>query len=217
MHPEILSTEQNSLLPLLKLFRREFYLVGGTAIALQIGHRKSIDFDLFKSSPLNTRKILDKISVNNYRFIVTRRVREQLNLTVLNVKMTFFEYPYPIESNVDFNSIFRMPDLLALAAMKAFALGRRSKWKDYVDMYFILRSHFEIEDIVHKAESIYGQEFSGKLFRSQLAYHADIDYTEGVDFLEGNEVEPEEVKAFLINKSLDWGEQFKPSSLTNLS
>ena len=47
MHIEILSSEQQALLPWAKQFKREFYLVGGTAIALYIGHRKSIIFDLF--------------------------------------------------------------------------------------------------------------------------------------------------------------------------
>jgi len=79
---------------------------------------------------------LNKIDDNHYHYHVTRRVREQLNLNILNVKFTFFEYPYPVESPIDFNKILRMPDLLTLAAMKAFALGRRSKWKDYIDLYF---------------------------------------------------------------------------------
>jgi hypothetical protein len=204
MHPEILSTEQNSLLPLLKSFRREFYLVGGTAIALQIGHRKSIDFDLFKAIPFSSKKLLDKISASKYHYIVTRKVSGQLNLNILNVKMTFFEYPYPIETPVNFDKIFRMPDLLTLAAMKAFALGRRSKWKDYVDIYFLLKDHFELGDIIKKAENIYDQEFSGKLFRSQLAYHADINYSEEVEFLEGYSVNAEVVKDFLIEQSLQW-------------
>jgi hypothetical protein len=47
MYKEILSSEQQELLPLLKTFKREFYLVSETAIALHIGHRRSIDFDLF--------------------------------------------------------------------------------------------------------------------------------------------------------------------------
>jgi len=51
MHKEILDNNQLSLLDLVKSFRREFYLVGGTAIALHIGHRRSIDFDLFKATP----------------------------------------------------------------------------------------------------------------------------------------------------------------------
>ena len=202
MHPEILSSEQRDLLPLIKLFRREFYLVGGTAIALQIGHRKSIDFDLFKATPFISRRILDKISAGKYRYVVTRRVSEQLNLTILNVKITFFEYPYSIETSVDFDKIICMPDLLSLAAMKAFALGKRSKWKDYVDLYFLLRDFFSLEMIIQKAETIFEQEFSEKLFRSQLVYYADIEHSEAVEFLPGFEIGEEEVKNFLTEQAL---------------
>jgi hypothetical protein len=204
MHHEIFSLEQNELLPLLKCFRREFYLVGGTAIALHIGHRKSIDFDLFKPKPFSSKKILNKIDETHYHYNITRRVSEQLNLTILNVKFTFFEYPYPVEASIDFNKILRMPDLLTLAAMKAFALGRRSKWKDYVDLYFLIKEYFSVNDIIQKATIIFGQEFSGKLFRSQLAYHKDIDYSESVEFMNGYEEKEEVIKAFLIEKALEW-------------
>lgn len=204
MHTEILSSEQNELLPLLKLFRNEFYLVGGTAIALQIGHRKSVDFDLFKDNPFNSKKILNKISQNNYDYKITRRVEEQMNLTILNVMFTFFEYPYTIDTPIDFNKILRMPNLLTLAAMKAFALGKRAKWKDYVDIYFLIKEYFSLNEIIQKAEIIYGQEFSAKLFRSQLAYHKDIDYSELVDFMNGYEEKEDVIKAFLIEKSLEW-------------
>ena len=47
MHDNILTNEQRNLLPLIKAFSKDYYLVGGTAIALHIGHRRSIDFDLF--------------------------------------------------------------------------------------------------------------------------------------------------------------------------
>ena len=204
MYPEILNEAQKSLLPLLKQFRREFYLVGGTAIAFHIGHRRSIDFDMFKARPFSTKKILDKISAGNFRYQVTRRVNWQLNLLISGVKMTFFEYPYPVEATDDFDKILRMPDLISLAAMKAFALGRRSKWKDYVDLYFILRDYFSIDQITQKAESLFGQEFSGKLFHSQLAYHKDIDYTEEVEFMPGFEVHEKTVKTFLIDRALEW-------------
>lgn len=203
MHPEILNNDQKELLPLLKLFRREFYLAGGTAIALQIGHRESIDFDLFKATPFSSKKIVNKIDAKNFKYIVTRRVREQLNINVLNVKMTFFEYPYPVEHSVDYNKNISMPDLLTLAAMKAFALGRRSKWKNYVDLYFLLKEYFTISQIEQKAKGIYEQEFSEKLFRAQLAYHVDINYTEEICFLPGFEVNPEEVRQFLIDTSLE--------------
>jgi hypothetical protein len=117
--------------------------------------------------------------------------------------MTFFEYPYPIEANVDFEKTVRMPDLLALAAMKAFALGRRSKWKDYVDLYFLLKNYFEIDDIIQKAENIFSNEFSGKLFKAQLSFHSDINYSEEVEYLPGYETPQDEIKAFLIDKALE--------------
>ena len=204
MYPEILSPEQNELLPLLKRFRREFYLVGGTAIALQIGHRHSIDFDMFKSGPFSPKKILTKMDENRFRYRVTYRASEQLHFTITNVKFTFFEYPYPIDPIIDFNKIFRMPDLLTLSAMKAFALGRRSKWKDYVDLYFLIKDYYNTGEIIQKAEAIYGQEFSGKLFRSQLTYHKDINYNEPVEYMNGVEVKEEVIKSYLIEKALEW-------------
>ena len=202
MHAEILSHDQVGLLPALKLFRKEFYLVGGTAIALQFGHRRSIDFDMFTLKPFGSRRVLNMLEKAGKRVTVTRRVSEQLNLSVDNVKLTFFEYPYAVEAVVD-DATFRMPDLLSLAAMKAFALGRRSKWKDYVDLFFLLRDRFNLPEVIQKADAIFGAEFSAKLFRGQLAYHADIDYAEMVDFMPGFEVDAETVKAFLIDKALE--------------
>jgi hypothetical protein len=183
-------------------FKREFYLAGGTALALQVGHRRSIDFDLFKISNLNTAKILKKINAAEIPYIVTRRVSEQINLVMKTVKITFFQYPYAVETSVDFEKTFRIPDMLTLAAMKAYALGRRSKWKDYVDLYYLLRDHYTLDQIVKKADLLYGQMFSGKLFRSQLAFHKDIDYSEPVEYMPGFEINSQDVKNLLIDKSL---------------
>ena len=70
-------------------------------------------------------------------------------------------------------------------------------------MYFLLRDRFSLSEIIHKAEAIFGAEFSAKLFCGQLAYHADIDYAEAVDFMPGFEVDAETVKAFLIDRALE--------------
>ena len=94
------------------------------------------------------------------------------------VKVTFYEYPFNIKADVDFDSYLRMPDLLTLAAMKAYALGRRSKWKDYVDLFFILRDHLTISNIKSKAQEIFGDMFFDKVFAAQLSYYADISYEE---------------------------------------
>ena len=184
-------------------FRREYYLVGGTAIALFLGHRRSIDFDLFKSSLINHKRNIDKISSSSFPFLITRRVEEQMNLIVNDVKVTFFQYPFPIEPSTKFHGVFRLPSLLQLTAMKAYALGRRSKWKDYVDLFFLLRDHFSITEITTTATAIYGDLFSEKLFRSQLCYFDDVDYTEVVEYLVDNPPTDEEIKAFLTKIAVD--------------
>lgn len=90
--------------------------------------------------------------------------------------------------------------------MKAFALGRRAKWKDYVDLYFIIRDQYTIEEISLEAKIIFGQLFSEKMFREQLSFHKDIDYSEPVEYLV-QPVPDEEIKNFLIDKATDiWNE-----------
>jgi hypothetical protein len=203
MHAEILSTEQQTLLPYLALFRRSFYLVGGTAIALHIGHRQSIDFDLFTPRKISKVRVKQKLSQVPYRKVTLFEDADQLHLLVNGVKHTFFQYTYPVPHPITFGGVISVPSLLSLAAMKAFALGRRAKWKDYVDLYFILKTFFSVEEISLEAEKIFGDFFSEKLFRQQLAFHKDIDYSEQVKYLPSFQVPDDEVKAFLIDKSLE--------------
>ncbi len=201
MHDEILNHQQKELLPLLSKFKREYYLVGDTAIALHIGHRRSIDFDMFKQSAINHKRNLDKIISSGFSPSVTRRVVDQMNLIVNGVKLTFFQYPFDIEAKYSFEKTFRLPSLLQLAAMKAYALGRRSKWKDYVDLYFLLTQHFILADISNEATRLFGDLFSEKLFRAQLCYFDDIDYTEAVDYIISTPPTDETIKTTLTEIS----------------
>ncbi|MBW6490488.1 MAG: hypothetical protein K0B15_04755 [Lentimicrobium sp.] len=202
MNIQIFNPNQAQLLPLVKQFKREYYLVGDTAIALHIGHRRSIDFDLFKYNPIKPKSIIQIISGFDCKYIVTRRVTEQLNVTINDVKFTFYQYPFKINPTEKLGDILRLPDLLDLAALKAYALGRRSKWKDYVDLYFIIKNHFTINQISERTSERFGQLFSEKLFRAQLSYFDDIDYSEPVEYLI-QPVSDEEIKTFLIDKATD--------------
>lgn len=200
-HEEVLNGKQTELLPLIGKFKREYYLVGGTAIALYLGHRRSIDFDLFKFAPLNRKKNLEKVQSSGFPSIVTWNVTDQMNLVVNEVKVTFFQYPFQIKANNSFDNIIRLPELLNLAAMKAYALGRRSKWKDYVDLYFLLKKKFSIDEISQRAIEIYGDLFSDKLFRSQLSYFEDVDYSEEVDYIIPSPPSDDGIKQYLIEIS----------------
>ena len=198
MYPSILTEEQKQLLPFVKACGQRFYLVGGTAVALQIGHRKSIDFDLFSSQPLNKQWINKVIKEHNLNFIARFQDGDQLTGMVNSVQITFYEYPYDIEAAVQFEDVIFMPDLLTLAAMKAFALGMRAKWKDYVDLYFIFRDRHDFTAVADKAESIFGGMFNRKLFRQQLSYYEDVNYKEKVEYLTVP-IADDEIKRFLTD------------------
>ena len=202
MHTEIFNHEQIELLPYIKGFKRSFYMVGGTAVALHIGHRRSIDFDLFTFAQLNKSRIKGKLLHIPFNQMPIFEDIDQLHLLINNCKLTFFSYPYNVLHPVSVGSIISIPSLLSLAAMKAFALGRRAKWKDYVDLYFIIHNYYTIKEISREADKIFSQQFSEKLFRQQLAFHKDIDYTEHVEYLV-TAVPENEIKAFLIDKATD--------------
>jgi len=201
MHPEILTKEQTELLPSLKPYYINFGLVGGTAIALQLGHRRSIDFDLFNFKPFSARRIKTNLKKNWQIDHTYFQAESELTVLINKVKLTFFQFPYEIPYKEHYKNIFRMPNLLTLAAMKAFALGKRAKWKDYVDLFFLLKK-FDFEKIVKEAEQLFKAEFNEKLFRTQLAYHDDIDYSEEVEFLPGYAVPDQNIKKYLKEISL---------------
>ena len=203
MHKEILTKEQVALLPLVKAFKKKFRLVGGTAVALQIGHRHSIDFDLFSRQPFKNSDIRKK--VKTFAKIDQEIVNHLGEFTFLceGVKFTFYHYRFDIEYEEDFGDVIKMPNLLTLAAMKVHALAGRAKWKDYVDLYFILTKFYNLSKVTSKTKELFQDEFNEKLFRAQLGYFDDINYAEKVEYLPGFEVPDDIVKQGLIDFSLE--------------
>ena len=202
MHKEILTKKQLALLPLIKQFSDNFMLVGGTAISLQIGHRESIDFDLFSTTEFNNSKIRKIITENNKIDRVFIDEKDQYTLLVEDVQITFLLYPFKINYSENLENIIKMPSLLTLAAMKSYALGRRAKWKDYVDLYFILENFYSIQEIITETKNIFNSEFNEKTFREQLSYFNDIDYSEKIIYKNGYSVDDATIKNKLTEYSL---------------
>ena len=201
MFKNILNSDQENLLPLIKCFSPNYYLVGGTAIALHFGHRRSIDFDLFSENTFDPMSIRTKL-LASYKIDQTFSQGEgELTVLINKVKITFFHYPFIIDRRIDFDNYIKLPDILTLGAMKAFALGRRAKWKDYVDLYFIFQK-YSFKDLVDKTNSIFKSEFNEKLFRTQLGYFEDIDHSEEIKYIQGFEKKDEDIKQFLEKISL---------------
>jgi len=199
IHKKVLDDKQSQVWPLLLEFKN-LYLAGGTALALQIGHRKSIDFDLFQNKEIDSKKIIQKLDRSKIERIIVDN-KDEFTLIYDGIKLTFLNYPFEISPDVNLNGV-KSVDPLTIAAMKAYALGRRSKWKDYVDLYFVTQQ-YSLKKIIKKAKDIFGRIFSEKLFRTQLCYFEDIDYSEEVAFSQDNHVSDKEIQEVLKKIAID--------------
>lgn len=183
MHETALTEEGKRLFPRFAKFK-EFYLVGGTGLALQIGHRLSVDFDFFSEKELsgqilpNVKRVFPQANLE-----VTYRSFEQLNVLINTIKTTFLYYPYPlIEDPLRYHGV-RIATVSEIAAMKAVSIGRRLSYKDYVDWYFLLREgHVTLDAVIELSRKKYGGEFNARLFLGQLASVDDVA-DQAIDFL----------------------------------
>jgi hypothetical protein len=183
MHTEALTKQGLQLFPSLVAFDG-FYLAGGTALALQIGHRLSVDFDLFCDGPIH-RTLLSRVTKVFPSFPVRPIInnRDQLTAFISSVKLTFLSYPFPlIEPFVSVEGL-RMLSVKEIGATKAYTIGRRGTYKDYVDLYFIIAEHHaSLDEIMAMAEKKFRHEFNSRLFAEQLLFLDDVqDYD--IDFL----------------------------------
>lgn len=196
MHEEALKPETKNFFPRLKRFKN-FYLVGGTALALQIGHRVSVDFDLFTSEPLPLGLLqqVKRVFVDS-KITVTYRVPEQLNVLLDDVKCTFFFFGYPPVDKLKHFQGVPLASVREIAAMKAFSIGKRLFYKDYIDWYFLLKEqHVRLPDIMRLAKKRFRGDFNDRLFLGQLVSLKDIP-SQKIDFIRG-EVERGIVEKFL--------------------
>lgn len=143
IHWSILDSERQEALPKLRFCRDHgFYLAGGTALALQIGHRDSVDFDFFKPDPFDTKHFLDLLQQSFTGQEVVKVQDERDTLTVIvdtAIKLSFMSYPYPLLRPLVDAGPFDMADIHDIGCMKLSAITGRAAMKDYVDLYFILQ------------------------------------------------------------------------------
>lgn len=171
-----------------------FYLAGGTGLALQLEHRRSLDLDFFQETQdgrVSLKKVLRELDRLFEGFVeVSLRQSNEIGVEIYGTKVSFIAYPFPLlEPTFDIGVKFptlsgvRVATSREIALMKAYALGRRSSFRDYVDLYFLLRDgHITLREIIEAAEKkfvIRGQTiFSARLFLEQLVYTKDLDDVE---------------------------------------
>jgi len=141
MYLSVLNSKQVSLLKKLGFLKKYgFYLAGGTALALQINHRTSLDFDFYtgkKFSPFKLQRLLEKKFKGA---IVLQKVEGTLIIKIDGVANSFFQYPYPlIFPLIEYQNFPPLASKEDIAAMKIIAISDRGTKRDFVDIYFLLK------------------------------------------------------------------------------
>jgi hypothetical protein len=116
-------------------FLNDFYLVGGTALSLQIDHRKSIDLDLFSTSDFDVQDILENVKSE----IVIQNSKRILQLVVQEVRVDFVSLPYSLIDTLVIEDGVRLASIKDITAMKLKAIAGRG--------YYLL-NYFSVEDMI---------------------------------------------------------------------
>jgi hypothetical protein len=135
------------------------YLGGGTAVALQLGHRRSVDFDWFATRPLGDLLLLAaRLEAKGVPLVVEGTAAGTLNGRVRSVPVSILEYPYPlIGPSVPWAAHgFELASLDDLAAMKLSAITQRGAKKDFVDIYAMATTHRPLGDLLDTYRQKYG-------------------------------------------------------------
>ncbi|WP_310555283.1 nucleotidyl transferase AbiEii/AbiGii toxin family protein [Flavobacterium sp.] len=154
-----------------KLFS-DFNLVGVTSLALQMGHRNSIDIDMFGNSEINSELFIEKLSEFG-EVKVAQSTKNILTTKINDVKVDFVNYKYQLLTECLHIENIRMLSTKDIAAMKLNAIAGRGSKKDFIDLYFLL-NEFSLEEMV----SFYEKKYSnGSIFMVQksLAFFEDAD------------------------------------------
>lgn len=154
---------------------KHFNLVGGTALALQIGHRISIDIDLFGNCEIDEIAVLDQLNACGPVHVL-KKSKNILICSVQGIKVDIVNYSYPILENTLISDGIRMVGLKDIAAMKMNAIAGRGCKKDFIDVYYLLQ-YFTLEVMI----DLYLQKYSNGsefLVRKSLTFFDDAEEEE---------------------------------------
>lgn len=201
MHEHILDTRTKKNLGLLSRqdFIAHFYLAGGTACALHLGHRTSDDLDFFSAQDLTYYPIQNSLR-NKGHFIVDYSDSQTLVGRFNETKVSFFTYSYPlIGESIDLLNI-TISSLMDIGCMKVDAISSRGSKRDFVDLYFILKKfNWSLKEFFKCFEKKYGRgNYNVVHILKSLVYFDDADMDPELDMKVP--FSWEEAKAFYIDE-----------------
>jgi len=204
----IMSDERHTLLKLLatKGMLETFYLAGGTAAALYLGHRWSEDLDFFSAQEFDPFQLAAKLSSLD-GFVLTGQAPGTLHCFINRVKVSFLYYPYPlIDAGNSYKNI-QLASLTDIALMKIIALMQRGTKKDFVDLYFLDQEHISFEELF----LVYPRKYPAETFQP-------VVFLKAMGYFDEAEIEPmprlfrhvtwPEIKKYFMKRQKDLSAHF---------
>jgi len=202
MFAAILSPGQQTLLERLSTVPtvRTFYLAGGTALALQLGHRRSVDFDFFRPQHFEPGDLLPQLGALGT--VVARRAEvDTLTVDIDGVSTSFFAYTPPLlKPLVPSPWSVNLAGIADIAAMKVSAVAGRGSRRDFVDLYCICAHAMPLADVL----ALFAEKFRGVPYER---YHV----LKSLTFFDDAEAEPmptmlqpaswDEIKQFFLTEA----------------
>ena len=163
---------------------KDFFLVGGTALSLHIGHRASIDIDLFSLNSFDEKKMLAYLEQKRelqLNYLDKNTIKAQIN----NVQVDLITHSYPLVQNLETIEGIRIASIQDISAMKLNAImGNGTRVKDFIDIAF-LSSFLSLDEMLHAYETKYKTRNALIVLKS-LDFHQDINHLEPIRLFTGN-------------------------------
>ncbi len=178
-HEEVLALRQRKVLNVLsaQAARLGLYLGGGTAVALHLGHRRSVDLDWFSEVPVgDVTRLARTLGSDRMPMVVDQIGPGTLHGSVGGVRVSVLEYPYGLLHPPAVWSDYGCPvaSLDDLACMKLSAVAQRGSKRDFVDVYAVVREHRPLDELLGLYRRRYGIEDIAHVLQG-LVYFDDAE------------------------------------------
>jgi hypothetical protein len=177
VHPECLRPKAARLLPVVVKALQPFspVLAGGTALALQVGHRVSVDFDFFAGNEFDPVAILRTVQTTSAEVQSLKLEPGTAVMIVDGVKVSLFQYPYPFAEPMELFNGTKVAGAVDIAGMKLIAIMQGGARRDFVDLYTVLRTTpFRV--VAHNAIQRFGPTLiEPVIIGKALVWFADAD------------------------------------------
>lgn len=170
----------------------EFVLAGGTALALLLGHRKSVDIDLFSNTGFDEGRLLEHLE-REYDFRMNNISRSTIRGSIGNIRVDLIAHDYPYLREPLVMDGVRLLSMEDVAAMKVNAIaGDGTRVKDFIDIFFLLRE-FSFKDILGFFSKKYSLRNNAHALKS-LAWFEDVDVNDWPVMIKESNLTFEKVK-----------------------